>query len=123
MGRYVYSVQEVGDEFVIPKFRYRELAQKHEDRMVLDDVALFALNNFRQMFAKPVRITSGFRTLKHNAKIGGAKNSLHLLGAAFDMDLGRDASTHKLEWLQYAGFTEVRYYESTGHYHVGVKHG
>lgn len=34
---------------------------------------------------KPITIVSGFRTHKHNQKIGGVKNSQHLLGKAADI--------------------------------------
>ena len=33
----------------------------------------------------PLRITSGFRTPEHNAKVGGKKNSAHLKGLAADL--------------------------------------
>ena len=44
---------------------------------VLDDV--------REHFGKPVMITSGCRCRKHNAKVGGAKNSTHVFGIAADI--------------------------------------
>jgi len=43
---------------------------------VLDDV--------REHFGKPVTITSGCRCDAHNAKVGGAKNSVHKTGQAAD---------------------------------------
>lgn len=33
---------------------------------------------------RPISITSGYRCPKHNAKIGGAKNSFHMRGQAAD---------------------------------------
>lgn len=35
----------------------------------------------------PITINSGYRTAKHNAKVGGAKNSLHVLGMAADFHI------------------------------------
>ena len=43
---------------------------------VIDDV--------REQFGKPTTITSGCRCNKHNAKVGGAKNSVHKTGQACD---------------------------------------
>ena len=40
----------------------------------------------REYFNKPILITSFFRTKEVNKKIGGAKNSQHMLGEAIDMD-------------------------------------
>ena len=34
---------------------------------------------------KPIRILSAYRTPSHNRKIGGAKNSQHVLGRALDL--------------------------------------
>ena len=41
----------------------------------------------REHFGKPVHITSGYRTAEHNAKVGGAKSSQHLLGRAADIQV------------------------------------
>lgn len=109
--------------FVIPKFRLKEFHSRDEDRVLLDGVALMALNNFRQKFGKPVRITRGYSTPQHNAKVGGVSNSLHLSGAAFDMDLGRGHIMRKKKMLRDSGFNEVIYYPKTRHYHAGVEHG
>lgn len=38
----------------------------------------------REKMGVPLRITSGFRTLTHNRKIGGKRNSYHLKGMAAD---------------------------------------
>ncbi len=36
---------------------------------------------------KPIKILSGYRTLSHNLKIGGAKNSQHMEGRAVDIQI------------------------------------
>ncbi len=41
----------------------------------------------REHFGKAVTITSGYRTASHNAKVGGAKSSQHLLGRAADIQV------------------------------------
>jgi hypothetical protein len=46
------------------------------------------LNKFdeiRFQYGEPIHITSGARCEKHNAKIGGAKNSNHCKGLAIDV--------------------------------------
>jgi len=43
------------------------------------------LQVLRDYFGVPITINSGYRTEKHNAKIGGSKNSQHLLAKASDI--------------------------------------
>ena len=43
------------------------------------------LQRLRDYTGEPVRITSGRRCEAHNAAVGGAKNSQHLLGLAADI--------------------------------------
>lgn len=52
-------------------------------------VALLAyLENIREHFGKPVNINSGYRCPAHNARVGGAKRSMHLEGKAADLWIG-----------------------------------
>ena len=57
-------------------------------------VLVFWLDLFRAAWGSPVKINSGFRCPAHNAEVGGAAKSRHLLGCAADIapvtgDLGR----------------------------------
>jgi len=55
-------------------------AQQHENLEVL----LERLNRFRQMYGKPMLVSSGYRPRAINAKVGGATNSAHLHCQAVD---------------------------------------
>jgi uncharacterized protein YcbK (DUF882 family) len=54
---------------------------------LIDNVKLLAenLQVLRDHIEKPIIIISGYRTLKYNTKIGGAKRSLHLVAKASDI--------------------------------------
>lgn len=54
---------------------------------LLDNVELLAKNLqvLRDYLGEPVRLNSGYRTPKYNARIGGAKNSQHVLAKAADI--------------------------------------
>ena len=43
------------------------------------------LQIIRDFIQQPIYINSGYRCKEHNAKIGGVKNSKHILGQAADM--------------------------------------
>ena len=45
---------------------------------------LEAVNKLRIQYGKPMYVTSGIRTTKHNAKIGGARKSSHVSCQAID---------------------------------------
>ena len=55
------------------------------DIVKIDTDNLDRLQQIRDHFRKPIRITSGYRTKAHNAKIGGSKNSQHTFGRAADI--------------------------------------
>lgn len=41
--------------------------------------------NVRAIYDKPIEVLSAYRTISHNKKIGGARNSQHLYGRALDL--------------------------------------
>jgi uncharacterized protein YcbK (DUF882 family) len=53
--------------------------------MVYDQKALDRLQILRTIIAKPFIISSGYRCRYHNESVGGAKDSRHLYGSAFDV--------------------------------------
>ena len=73
-----YSLAKDGERRLAPDFKVRELRCK-------DGTLTVVLQCIREHFGKPVVITSGYRTAAHNAVVGGAKSSQHLLGRAADI--------------------------------------
>lgn len=53
----------------------------------VDVDTLTVLEQVRQHFNAPVKITSGCRCADHNAKIGGSKKSQHVRGRAADIQV------------------------------------
>lgn len=77
------------------------------------------LEALRAHFGKPVRINSGYRCPRHNARVGGAKNSLHMAGKAAD---------HYIEGVsarEVADFHEKRGVDGLGRYpsftHIDIR--
>lgn len=80
-----YSLAKDGAKLLAPDFKVRELrCRDGSDTVMVDDALMLLLQCIREHFGKAVTITSGYRTAAHNAAVGGAKNSQHLLGRAAD---------------------------------------
>ena len=81
-----YSLVRDGNRRLAPDFQVRELrCRDGTDTVMVDEVLTVVLQCIREHFGKAVVITSGYRTAAHNAKVGGAKSSQHLLGRAADI--------------------------------------
>ena len=86
MALQAYSLARDGEAYLSPHFRVQEFRCKDGSDPVFVDTALVELlEQLRAHFGKAVTITSGYRTPAHNAAVGGAKSSQHLLGRAADI--------------------------------------
>ena len=62
----------------------------------MDNGLLYKIDLLRERYGKPIRITSGYRTESHNAKVGGVSNSSHLQGLAVDIACTASRDRHDL---------------------------
>lgn len=65
----------------------------------IDAETLAIVERVRAHFGAPVVINSGYRCNTHNAAIGGAKASQHLLGRAADIAVHGVAPSEVYAWL------------------------
>ena len=83
-----HSLAKDGARQLAPGFRVREFrCRDGSDTVLVDEGLVVLLQCIREHFGKAVVITSGYRTAEHNAKVGGAKSSQHLLGRAADIQV------------------------------------
>lgn len=84
----VYSRYADGNKMVSTNFRVREFAcQDGSDPIIISDKLVQILQAIRSHFGQPVNITSGYRTVSHNKKVGGADYSQHIYGMAADIQV------------------------------------
>jgi len=75
---------------------------------MMEHTVLERLDIARDIYGYPMQITSGFRTVEHNKKVGGSSRSSHLLGYAIDIYCENSKKRFlMLEALLDAGFTRI----------------
>lgn len=91
-----------------PNFTPRELASKGNGELLVNYKALDALQKLRRMWRQPMYIGSAYRDPLHNERVGGAPQSLHMQGRAFDIKTQGWADSKVVSFVYYAtlaGFT------------------
>lgn len=88
-GIVVFSKSKDGSKSLSENFKVKEFACKDGSDKILIDVSFVKtyLQDIRSHFGKPVNINSAYRTEAYNKKVGGATNSYHKLGRAFDISI------------------------------------
>ena len=85
------------------------------------------LDPLRRHLAKPVRVTSGFRSLAVNRKVGGSSTSAHVRGEAADIKVTGLEATDLVNEILRAGipFDQVIGYAPNrgGHVHIALRAG
>lgn len=84
-------------------FAPHEFACPHCGVALVRPLLIDRLEKLRLLVNHPIRIVSGYRCPVHNSRVGGAKNSQHMYGAAADIPAG--AAT--VPQAQRAGFTGI----------------
>ena len=82
--------------------------------------ALDTLDMLRGKWGKPIVLNSAHRCAKHNASVGGAKNSRHLK-IAFDRRVPKQEQEAFIALAEECGFTGIGVYENFVHLDLGKK--
>lgn len=87
VGVQTYSKAKDGNKQLSENFKVKEFACKDGSDKILVDLTFVQthLQDIRSHFGKPVIVNSAYRTEAYNKKVGGAKNSYHMKGRAFDI--------------------------------------
>lgn len=102
-------------------FTPQELACKGNGLIYIDAPSMDALQKFRELVGVPVIVNSAYRSPAHNKAIGGALNSMHLYGKAFDIRITPQLSrTHIHTYAKQAGFTGFGDYNTFVHVDTGA---
>lgn len=101
-------------------FSPRELACKGTGQLMVDETALDKLQALRTALGVPLLITSAYRSPEHNRRVGGAKDSYHMKGVAFDVRMDNlDPDVFEIAARE-IGFRGFGYYPKQGFMHIDL---
>lgn len=104
-----------------PNFSPREMASKREGELLIHEPSMDALQRLRDALGKPMLITSAYRSEAHNRAVGGARNSFHLKGMAFDVRMENQDPVEFETEARRAGFTGFGHYIKNGFMHIDTR--
>lgn len=117
LGVQTFSKSRDGNKQLSENFKVKEFACKDGSDIILIDKNLVVghLQDIRTHFNKPVIINSAYRTKTYNEKVGGAKNSYHTLGRAFDIHINGVTPREIAKYAASIGVKGVIQYNSFVH--------
>jgi len=119
-GHNIYTSHNVApwDANRWPNFSPKELACKGTGRLAYDPEALDMLQALRDRLRRPLIVRSAYRSPEHNRKVGGAKESFHLDGAAFDVSMVNHDPHLFIREARATGFSGVGTYPASNFIHI-----
>ena len=112
-----YSLKKDGETSISKNFKVKEFRCKDGSDTILVDVDFVRnyLQMIREHFGVPVTINSAYRTSAHNTKVGGAKNSYHVKGQAFDIVVKGVTPAEVAKYAQKIGIPGIIQYNTFTH--------
>lgn len=114
---HIFSKQKDGKEPISPHFKVIEFACKDgSDTILIDtDFVYNYLQHIRDVACAPIIVNSGYRTPAYNKKVGGAKNSYHMQGRAFDIRCAFQSPTSLAQIAEQIGVKGIILYNHFVH--------
>lgn len=78
-------------------------------------------NELRCKIQKPIIITSGYRCIAHNKKVGGVNTSYHLFGMAADIYVAKIPLEILFKEADKIGFNGIGYYPENNFLHLDIR--
>ena len=110
----------INDVFLTPHFKLREFQSPDTKEVILHRELVKRLQRVRNEIKKPIIITSGYRTEKHNFLVGGELNSQHRVGCAVDISTVNHDIRKLKSCLKNEGFKQIIVYRYDKIVHVAL---
>ena len=103
-----------------PSFTPAEMACRGTGRLLVVPRALDALQALRDRLGRPLIVRSAYRSPEHNRAVGGAAQSLHMDGIAFDIDMTNHDPAVFQDAARAVGFRGFGSYPRSGFLHIDL---
>jgi zinc D-Ala-D-Ala carboxypeptidase len=103
-----------------PNFSAQEIACRGDGKIRINEPALDKLQALRDQLGVPLIVHSAYRSPAYNRQVGGAKQSMHLQGAAFDISMANHDPESFEAAARAVGFTGFGFYLRQNFMHVDI---
>ncbi len=101
-----------------PNFSAQEIACRGDGKIRVNEAALDKLQALREKLGAPLIVHSAYRSPAYNRRVGGAKQSMHLQGAAFDISMANHDPAAFEAAARGVGFTGFGFYPRQNFMHI-----
>ena len=118
---YYVDWQDVPDKlWRWPNFSPEEIACRGDGKIRINEPALDKLQALRDKLEVPLIVHSAYRSPDYNRRVGGAKQSMHLQGAAFDISMANHDPESFEAAARAVGFSGFGFYPRQNFMHVDI---
>jgi len=103
-----------------PDFSPEEIACRGDGAIQINEAALDLLQALRTRLGVPLIVHSAYRSPDYNRQVGGAKYSMHLQGAAFDISMANHDPVKFEAAARAVGFTGFGFYPRQNFMHIDI---
>jgi len=101
-------------------FSPEEIACRGDGTIRINEAALDKLQALRDRLAVPLIVNSAYRSPDYNRRVGGAKHSMHLQGAAFDISMANHDPKAFEAAARAVGLTGFGFYPRQNFMHIDI---
>jgi zinc D-Ala-D-Ala carboxypeptidase len=120
LTRYQHFTHVLPQDWRWRNFKPSEIACRGSGELLVNTRALDALQELRDRLGKPLIIASAYRSPAHNKKVGGAENSRHLAGDAFDVSMANHDPDAFERAARAVGFMGFGFYRKSNFMHIDM---
>jgi len=103
-----------------PNFSPEEIACRGDGMIKINEAALDRLQALRDRLGVPLIVHSAYRSPDYNRQVGGAKQSMHLQGAAFDISMANHDPKAFEAAARAVGFSGFGFYPRQNFMHIDI---